>query len=198
MDFLIGAVGLAILIIIGFRQSSKRDKHELYLKHSQKYHDKYKYDEDLREEVYKKGGGKNYKKAIKEIEKDQREMAYIKDSIKEEDLKRAEKTMKLKHANELAYRYLDLIRKIWPTRGDHKHIPKELIINSIKELYPKVQDPEAVLEELTEGGVLAEWFNEKEYGILLDRVYHPTERDEKGYRILILNRTVFVRPQETF
>lgn len=198
MEIILGAVGIIILMIIGFSQSSKRDKHELYLKHSQKYHDKNKYDDDLRDEVYKKGGGKNFKKAIKEIESDPREMAYIKDSIKEDELKRVKKMMKFMHANEVAFSHLELIKKIWPSSRDYRNIPESVIIGYIKELYPKVQDPNSVLKELTEAGVLAKWFEEKEYGFIIDRVYHPTDRDEKGYRILLLNRTVFVRPQETF
>ena len=198
MDFLIGAIGLILLMIIGFRHSSRREKHEQYLKYSQKYKDRHQYDQTLREEVYRKGGGKNFKKAIAEIEKDPREMAYIKDSIKEEELKRVEKIMKLKKVNEVAFTYIELLKIIWPKRGDSKDIPEEEIIRYIKELYPKVRDPYLVLEELTEGGVLGEWFNEKKYGFCIDRVYHPSERDENGFRILLLNNTVFARPHETF
>lgn len=198
MEVLLGAVGLIILLIIGFRQSSKRDKHELYYKHSQKYHDKFKGDIHLREEYYKKGGGKDFKKVIKAIESDPREMAYIKDNIKDEELKRAKKMMKLKQANDVAYQYLALMKKVWPAPRDYRHIPEPVIIEHIKELYPKVQDPNSVLKELIEAGVLAKWFDDKGYGFIIDRVYHPTDRDEKGYRILFLNNTVFARPQETF
>lgn len=81
-------------------------------------------------------------------------MAYIKDSIMDEELKRAKKTMKLKHANDVAYQYLELMKKIWPAPRDYRDIPEKVIISNVKDLYPKVQDPYTILEEQIESGVM--------------------------------------------
>jgi hypothetical protein len=199
MEILMGFIALFIAIIVTIISQNKKEKHDKYYRHSEKYHQQYRtefpvYGSD-------KGGDtkKVIKKLIKQVESDPQEMAYINDSIKEETLDQAQKQIKLIEKNKLAYYYVEMIKSLWPDKAARfKRYSKEEIIFTITNRNYK-RDPEEIFSDLVESQILlGPLLKASNYGLGIEAIFHPSERDKTGRRIVMLNLTNFSQPNELF
>lgn len=200
MEVIFGFICLIIIVIVMIVRGNRKERHDIYYKYSKKYKD------DFQDELSALGGdrnkyeGKAMKKSLKKIKSDLQEKAYINDCINDERLKSAQKQMKLIEKNKIAFLYIDVIKTLWPDRASHSiKFTKEEIIHTIKKLYKDNQNPEETFSDLIKSQILlGPLFGKNDYGLGIDAIFHPDERDKSGRRIVLLNHTIWSQPQETF
>jgi len=197
-DILLGAVALIVLVILLTRQKNREQKDQQLLRHSEEYRKK------VGASLHNPKGWASddeRKIAMKEVLSDPRETAYINDSQQEEHIENTIKLRKLIEKNKVAYQYRELIQEARPHRSMPSSIAESTLIDISSRLYPSVTFDQ-ILTELMKHRIFIPDYDapqgERAYFLNLDRIYHPTERDEKGHRILIHNLTYLAVPKELF
>ena len=179
-------------------QKNRHEKDKQLLQHSSKYREK------VGASVYNplgRASDDERKKAMKEVMSDPREAAYFNDSLQEERIANTIKLRNLIEKNKVAYQYRELIKEAWPNHNTPSSISESRLIDISGRLYPSLKFDQILNELMQHRVFLTDWDaqnNERAYFLYLDRIYHPTERDEKGHRILIHNLTYQAVPKEIF